>query len=87
MPKIKTSVLFLFFCISTLDLFAVECPVTVTGNAALVFGYLSAPGNGFCDYWTVSAVDGGGLTHSGAGNGVDFILTDHSKGAFKLNGR
>ncbi len=62
----------------------IECAAAVTGGSPLVFGLLSAPTNGFPDVWVLSALDGS-LTHTG-GNGMDFVLDDHSKGNFTLTG-
>lgn len=65
----------------------IECPAEVIANGgSLDFGYLAAPGNGFCDYWTVSPNTGDPLSHSGSGDGIDFVPTDHSKGNFAIKG-
>lgn len=65
----------------------IECAVEITSNGgSLDFGYLAAPGNGQCDVWTVSPLNGVGLVHSGSGNGTDFVSGDHSAGSFSLTG-
>lgn len=60
-------------------------PVVVQGNGSLSFGYLSAPTNGVCDFWTIDPQTGT-MTHDGGGNGVDFIADDHSEGDFIIIG-
>ncbi len=65
----------------------IECAVEIASNGgSLDFGYLAAPGNGLCDVWTVSPINGVGLVHSGTGNGTDFLSGDHSAGSFTLTG-
>ena len=64
----------------------IECPAEVIAvGGSLDFGYLAAPTTG-CDLWTVTPMNGDPLGHSGAGDGYDFLPSDHSKGSFSIRG-
>ncbi len=63
----------------------IECPALVgTNGGTLAFGLIAAPTAG-SDLWTLPAT-GGGLSHSGTGNGFEFPTPGASRGEFIIKG-